>query len=361
MGAVVLTNLPGLQTRTGIGDTEVSLVVLGVLLAAAAGSMLAEPLARRWGSAWVLTPAFALQAAGVLAAVVNLPYWALFPVYAVFGLGVGLGDAGNGMQGLAVQREYGKSILATLFACTTGAAIVGALLVSAVNGSSLPFEASFVIAAVVALGTLAVARRNLLATAPAPAASVPTALPRRGIWVYGLVIAVVFLGDGVASTWSSVFLDSTLHASAAVVPLAYAFYQGASLVARLAGDAVIRRIGRATVLVTATLGAVAGLAVVVVSTTPLMAIAGFAMTGLGLGVVVPVSFSAAGDLAPEHTEEIVARLNLFNYAGMLVGSAATGIVADATSLRVAIAIPAVMLLGVLAAARSYRTAAAARV
>ena len=45
--AVVLTNLPGLEKRTGIGDTEVSLVVLSVLVMAAAGSLLGGWITQR--------------------------------------------------------------------------------------------------------------------------------------------------------------------------------------------------------------------------------------------------------------------------------------------------------------------------
>jgi predicted MFS family arabinose efflux permease len=67
-----------------------------------------------------------------------------------------------------------------------------------------------------------------------------------------------------------------------------------------------------------------------------------------------LSFSAAGDLAPERTDEIVARLNLFNYVGVLVGSAAAGIIADSLGMPIAIAIPAVLVLAALFAVPAYR-------
>src|SRR5690606_11770546 len=97
-----------------------------------------------------------------------------------------------------------------------------------------------------------------------------------------------------------------------------------------------------------------GLALASFSPDPLLAILGFALTGLGLGVIVPLTFSAAGETAPEQMDEIVARLNLFNYAGIVVGSAATGVIADATSMRIAILVPAVLVLGILLVTRIYR-------
>src|SRR5690606_19708109 len=146
--ALILTSLPGLKDRTGIDDTAVSAVVLTVLVFAATGSLVAGSVAPRRGSAWVLPPAFALQIAGLLALWFHLPYWALFPAFAVFGFGLGLGDAGNGMQGLTVQRAYGRSIINTFFAFQTAAAIVAALLVAAIGALDVRFEVAFIAGAV---------------------------------------------------------------------------------------------------------------------------------------------------------------------------------------------------------------------
>jgi MFS family permease len=362
-GSVVLTNLPGLQRRTGIGDTEVSLVILTVLVVAAVGSLLAGRIAPRRGSAAVLVPAFVLQGTGVLLAILPLPYAWLFPVYALFGLGVGLGDAGNGMQGLVIQRGYGRSIMNAFFAFTTGAAIGGALIVSGVAWLGLPFEVGFAVAGVIGLALVVPMRRFLIAdpealahdpTQPSASAHAKPALPWRGIWVFGLVIAAVFVGDGVVSAWSSVHLESTLLAVGWLVPLGYAAYQAFVLIARVSGDRLVALVGRAPLVAGAIVVAAAGLLLAAFAPVAWVAVAGFAICGLGLGVIVPLSFSAAGDLAPERTDEIVARLNLFNYAGVVVGSAATGVIADTLSMPIALAIPAVLVLAALFAIPAYR-------
>lgn len=354
MQALVLTNLPGLEDRTGIGDTEVSLVVLAVLVFAAIGSLVGGAVAVRRGSAFLLVPAFTLQAA-VLLAMINLPFAALFPVYALFGFGVGLGDAGNGMQGLTIQRAYGRPIFTTFYAFQTAAAIAGALIVSGINGTGAPFEVSFLVGAVIALGAVPGLIRGL---ARDPEQGVPEAakppLPWRGLTLFGLVILVVYVGDGVVSTWSSVYIDKTFVASAAVLPLGYAAYQGMVLLARIFGDRLVAGVGRVVVICFAVALATAGFLLAAVAPTVWLAVAGFAVVGLGLGVIVPLSFSASGDLAPEQIDEIVSRLNLFNYVGVVVGSAATGIIADATSWRFALLVPAALILGILTVAHTYR-------
>mgnify|MGYP001160562080 FL=1 len=353
--ALILTSLPGLKDRTGIDDTAVSAVVLTVLVFAATGSLVAGSVAPRRGSAWVLPPAFALQIAGLLALWFHLPYWALFPAFAVFGFGLGLGDAGNGMQGLTVQRAYGRSIINTFFAFQTAAAIVAALLVAAIGALDVRFEVAFIAGAVLGLVCLPKLRRGL---ARDPELDVTPAekqrLPWRTLTLLGLAVAVVYIGDGVVSTWSSIYLQDTLLATGALVPMGYAAYQATVLLARLAGDYVVMRTGRAALITGAVVMASGGLALASFSPDPLLAILGFALTGLGLGVIVPLTFSAAGETAPEQMDEIVARLNLFNYAGIVVGSAATGVIADATSMRIAILVPAVLVLGIGLVTRIYR-------
>jgi MFS family permease len=360
MLALVLTNLPGLKERTGIGDSEVSLVVLTVLVFAAGGSLFAGWLAPRFGSALVLVAAFALQAAGLFLLAIDLGYGALFPVFAVFGLGVGFGDAGIGMQGLTVQRAYGRSIINTFFAFQTAAAILGALLVAGINVLHLDFELGFLIGGAIAIACLPWLLRGLARDPEQDAA--PThkrPLPWRTLTLFGLVVAVVYIGDGVVSTWSSVYLEDTLLAAAAIVPLGYAAYQGAVLIARLFGDRFVIRRGRAAVISGAVVLAAVGLTVSAIAPAPWIAVVGFAITGLGLGVIVPITFAAAGDVAPEQMDEIVSRLNLFNYVGVVVGSALTGVIADAVGMRWAIIVPAVLILGILTIASRYNDRVAA--
>ena len=357
LGAVVLTNLPGVKERTGIDDSQVALVVLTVLLSAAAGSLLGGWIAPRRGSGYLLIPAFALQAAAMFfVAAMNLSFLWLFPFFAMWGFGVGLADAGNGMQGLVVQRIYGRPIMSMFYAFQTAAAIVGALLVAAFNGLEKPFGVSFGLAGAAAMFLTVVMRGRF---APDPEVELSEAerppLPWRGIVVFGLVIAAVYIGDGVVGTWSSVYLEETLDAVRFVVPLGYAAYQACVLIARLIGDGLVLRIGRRSVVSTAVFVAAGGLVGAALAPSPWLAVLGFGIAGLGLGIVVPLSFAAAGDLAPKRIDEIVAQLNLFNYFGVVVGSVVAGFIADSIGQRYAIALPALLVLPILLAVNAYRT------
>ncbi|MFK8912742.1 MFS transporter, partial [Streptomyces sp. YS-3] len=79
----------------------------------------------------------------------------------------------------------------------------------------------------------------------------------------------------------------------------------------------------------------------------------FTLLGFGLCVIVPQTFAAAGRLFPHASDAAIARLNIFNYVGFLVGSPLVGGLGDAWSYRGAMLVPMVLVLLTLVYARSF--------
>ena len=84
------------------------------------------------------------------------------------------------------------------------------------------------------------------------------------------------------------------------------------------------------------------------------AIAGFALAGVAVGALVPLAFTSAGALVPARGDKVIARVNLFNYAGAVLGAVLIGLLADAPGLGLAFLLPAAALVGVLFVARRFR-------
>ena len=123
--AAVIARVPVLQTRFGLSDGQLTIILGAVPIVAGVGSVLAGVLAPRLGSGTVLRIA-GLGVAAATAAdglVDRLPV--LYASVACFGLFLGAVDATMNMQGVAVQRRYGRSILASCHAWWSIAAIVG--------------------------------------------------------------------------------------------------------------------------------------------------------------------------------------------------------------------------------------------
>ncbi|WP_062306390.1 MFS transporter [Demequina subtropica] len=355
--ATIVTALPQFQERYALSEDTVSLVTLTVVIGAALGSVIADRVAVRLGSRAGVVLGLTLQGLGLLTVALHVPFAAFWVTMALYGAGLGCIDASAAMQGSLVQRRLGTSVMASFFAANTAAAMIGALAMSASALTPLGASLALGIAGLLA-GAVAVASPRLLDPArerdvePGAARS---PLPRRGVAVVGFVVFAAFAADSTVATWSSGHLHDGLHAPDAVVPLGYAAYAGATLVTRLLADRVVRRFGRGHLAVATVVIAAAGLVIAGVVPAVWSALIGFALAGLGVGALVPLAFSAAGDLDHRRSDEVIARVNLFNYPGAVIGAVLPGFLATGSGYGASFLLAAVLLLPALAAVRLFRT------
>ncbi|MFI5890168.1 MFS transporter [Actinoplanes sp. NPDC051513] len=355
--AAVVTALPTFKERQGIDDGFVSVILLLVCVAAAGGSILADKAAARWGSRYALSGGLLAVAAGLGLTTFHTPTPVFTVILIAYGIGLGAVDASLSMQGVLVQARLGRSVMSRLFAAYTAAAITAALLMSGFAASGGGAALAVGAAAVFAAGVVFAGFSSL-----EPAKTVMPDLvgdkrrdgTRHVVLVCGAFIFTAFLADSAVSTWSSVYLDDSLLASAAVVPLGYAAYQAAVLVSRLAGDHVVPRIGRGPAAAGSLLVCAVGCGIVVAIPAIVPAIVGFALAGIGVGILVPLAFSAAGEASPGHSDEVIARVNLFNYGGALVGAVLLGALSEPVGLRTAFLIPVIGLIATIPVVRALR-------
>ncbi|PSK87391.1 hypothetical protein CLV63_13246 [Murinocardiopsis flavida] len=272
------------------------------------------------------------------------------------GLCLGAVDATMNMQAVEVERRRGRSMLTGFHAVWSAGAILGSLWAAftAVPDRQIPLAAAFAVVAACAVAVSAAAGPSLLRTGGAAAAAERGAvrLPWRPIALVGVALAFVYVAESAVSTWSAGYLDWVL-AAPALAPLAYGCYQATTLLGRAGGDFAIRAFGApAVVRAGAALGA-AGLLAVVAAGHPWVALAGFAATGLGASVVIPASFSAAGRIHPADPDAAVARVNVFNYVGFVLGAVLIGTIAEALDLRAAFAAPMVLMAAVIVLAGRF--------
>lgn len=363
--ATLLTQVAALQTKHGLSDGELSILLLIVPVIAGAGSVLAGTLASRVGSRAILRIAQPLAAVAVVLAGLapNVPLLVVANV--LFGLSLGGVDAGMNMQGVAVERRYGRAVLTGFHALWSAAAVIGAVWASAAGGLHLDLPATFAIAMVPAAIISPVVAHWLCTPAEehvnAEALHAATRFPWKPIVPLCLAMAFLYVGDASISNFGSVFMDKVVHANAAVIPLALGAYQATTFLVRVGGDVAVRKYGAAMIVRIGGAIATLGFVAIVAAPSQPLAIAGFALTGVGLSVVAPQSFSAAGRLDPAGTGVAIARVNMFNYVGFIVGAALVGGIAEAADYRIAFAAPLFLAVGIIVLARGFqpRTAVSA--
>jgi MFS family permease len=358
--AALLTHVNVLQRKFGFSDAALSLVLLAVPVVAGVGSVVAGLLAGRLGSAVVLRvggPAVCLAITLVGAASSR---GELYGALAFIGLTLGLVDATMNMQGVAVERRYGRPVLASFHGVWSAGGICGGLATSgtaALHWSTFgSLAAVAVVGLVVALVAGPLELKRAEEVAGAPPAGAEAQIPWRPIVLIGTAMMLMYIADSATSNWSSVFLDKVLHAGPSGAALGLVAYQTCMVLGRAAADRVVARFGAVPAVATGAVMGAGGLLIVAAAPNSAVGIAGFAVLGLGLCVVVPQSFSAAGRLDPGSTGVAIARVNLFNYVGFVVGAALIGAVAGSAGLRYAFVVPAGLALGIVALSGSFRIA-----
>ncbi|GAA4066020.1 MFS transporter [Streptomyces shaanxiensis] len=363
--ALLVTRIPAIQDRYGVSDALLPAFLAAVPILAGVGSVATERLVRRippsrllrWSQPVVL---LALLGVGAGERMVELGL-----ALAAFGLAVGVLDASMNMLGVSLQRSYGRSIMLSFHAAYSLGGIVGASLAWVGAHWDLALFVSYVPVVVVLLPAALVGSRWYVDGGSGSGGSVVAggSGEREGVAFkvllpFCLVMTFAYIGDSTVSNWSAKYLQDVLGSSEQLATVPYNVYMVTTLLGRAIGDLGVRRFGAVAVVRAGAMVAAVGFAVVAGAPGAWVGMLGFTLLGLGLCVVVPQTFAAAGRLAgdkggPGASDAAVARLNVFNYVGFLIGSPLVGALGDAWTYRGAMLVPMVLVLVTLVYARSF--------
>ncbi|MEW2547518.1 MFS transporter [Streptomyces sp. NPDC047002] len=357
--ALLVTRIPGIQDRYGISDALLPAFLVAVPVLAGVGSVLTEQVVARVRPALLLRWLQPMVLLALLGVGAGRALWQVAVALGAFGLAVGGLDASMNMLGVSLQRRYGRSIMLGFHAAYSLGGIVGASLAWVGAHWDLGLFVSYLPAVAVLLPAALVGSRWYV---DMDAAAVPGAVDGgggasgvvfRALLPLCLVMAFAYIGDSTVSNWSAKYLQDTLGSSAELATVPYNAYMVTTLLGRALGDFGVRRFGPVAVVRCGSLLAAGGFAVVVAAPGAWIGIVGFTLLGFGLCVLVPQCFAAAGRLFPGASEAAVARVNIFNYVGFLIGAPLVGALGDAWNYRGAMLVPLGMVLVTLVYARSF--------
>jgi predicted MFS family arabinose efflux permease len=343
-------SIPGVKQALGLSAGALG----GALLCVAFGAMLAMPVAGWLGARHVRR---LLSWTGVLF-MVALPWpgWVgSLPLLAasllVVGAGAGSMDVCMNARASEVERGWGQAIMSSFHAAFSMGGLVGTGLVAL--SSWLGWGVRGGLLSTSALLGAAVAGHFVLDPKPdLAAAGSRMAWPSLGVAGIGLLCLLAFMSEGAVADWSGVFLAQVAGFSPPAATSGLAAFSAAMVLARLAGDAVVRRFGPVRVLRVGGVGAACGflLAIAVPQAGP----AGFFLVGLAAANMAPILFSAAGRAGPAASTGVAAVATL-GYAGMLLGPPVIGVLADHLGLRLALGVLVAAVLAIaLGAGRAAR-------
>lgn len=264
----------------------------------------------------------------------------------LFGGLTGAMDVAMNANAVEVERNMRRSIMSSCHAFWS----LGGLCGAATGGfliASLRVTGHVLLLAAVCVVLFLVARPMILADAPHPSDEpVKAKLPMTPLpWLIGTIALFCMIPEGTVLDWSALYLRNELNAPTEMSGFAFAAFSFTMAVCRFAGDFVRDRFGAVNTLRFCGVAAIIGLVIAGQSSNVTLALIGFAITGIGISNMVPIAFSAGGNipgLAPGVGLSVVTTMG---YSGILFAPSLIGFIAEYTSLStVYTAIPSLLIV-----------------
>lgn len=345
--------LPGVGARLDLGEAQLGTALLLIQIVGLATMTLAGRLADRHSTRTLLRWTGPASQLVLLAPALAGDYTLLLVGAAVYGVGVGFTEVGLNAHSVELERRYGRPIISSFHGFwSLGGALAGALTSLGLT-LGLGNQAMLIAVALISCAAFALSTRPLLPPPGRDNSGGSSGAPARRIGAI-LLAAMFILGlaghliESGAIDWANLHADRVLDADDALAPLSYTVFAVAMTVFRLFGDPIRAKLGPGRTLLWAGTLAFTGYALVLGSALSIGGIAGglplawtgWLLAGSGIAIIVPVLFSAIGEAGGSPSN--VALISMSGSAGLLLGPAAIGYIAEATSITAGLLVPAAL-------------------
>ncbi|MER5213785.1 MFS transporter [Streptomyces sp. NPDC002838] len=349
------TRVPWIQDHASVSAGQLGLALAFPALGASVAMPLAGSISHRFGARNALRGLIALWTLSLILPSLAPNLLTLCLALFAYGATAGMADVAMNALGVEIENRLSRSIMSGLHGMWSAGALVGSAAgtLAAHLESDARLHHALAAAVLTLLGVLAC--RWVLDLQPAEDEEPPPrfALPPKSALLIGAVGFCAVFAEGASLDWSAVYLRDQLDSSAGLAAACTTGFTLTMAIARIAGDKVVDRFGSVrTVRVSGVLAALGGV-LIVVAGHPAVAMAGFALMGLGIAVVVPLCFAAAGRSGP-NASLAIAGVATITYTSGLIAPSAIGGLAQATSLMVSFGLVTLLSCGLVAFAGVLR-------
>ncbi|APW37981.1 MFS transporter [Rhodoferax koreense] len=331
-------HIPTVKQVYAVDEAALGVAMLAAGIGALLGLSQAGGLIGRFGARPVSLWG-GLASAGAIALLLVMPSFAgLLVLLLVFGCGSSLLDVAMNAEASELERREARPLMSGFHGMFSLGGMAGAALGSALlHAGVAPMTHVLAVAAGGALAVAWACTRMLPHVRPeAGVAREKFMVPRGVLLLLGAMAALGFIVEGAVYDWSVLYLFKEIGSPQNVAALAYASFSAAMALTRFGGDWMRARFSGAWLLRASALLAAASMAMVLLAGDAWVALAGFALVGVGLANVVPVLFSAAAQVPGVSAAQGIASVASMGYLGFMCGPPLIGFIAHASSLTAAL-------------------------
>jgi MFS family permease len=332
------------------GGLHVAAFAAGSMIAGVTSARLERVLGRRlllWSAAAVMGAGAIGLTAGAIAEVT---------VGSVLAMGLGGGLLLATIQA-ALADHHGEQRAVALAEANVAASLAYVALIGALSLTAA-LQAGWRVALLASLAVPALvwgSNRRLAIDAPPPARVGKGSLP--GVfWIAATMLVCTTAAEWCITAWGATFVQDAAGVSADAAVALMAGYFGGVLAGRTLGSRLARRHDPARLITIALAVTAAGFAILWPSTAPAQALIGLSILGIGLGNLFPMGMSVTVALAPHQAALASGRAVLVTSSAVLLAPLTVGTLADATSLKAALAVVPILLALAAAALTAVRRA-----
>jgi MFS family permease len=364
--------LPAIKAGLDIGTATIGLLLAGVTVGAILGLLASTPVlhwlgSRRAVAGAILLIAAAMTVMGLALVAGSVPLLAI--AFVITGTGIGTLDVLINVEGAAVERSAGRTLMPGMHAAWSIGAAVGSGIGAACAALGISPAAQLIGEAVV----IAVAALGVAAGIPAGERAPAEQAPRdrgakfrqwlRGwmnlqLLLIGLVMLGVELGEGSANSWLTLAVRNNHGQTAAVAALFFTTFAASEGLTRIFAGPVVDRLGRVlTIRLTTALGVI-GIVAFILAGNRWIVLAGVVLWAVGVSMGFPLGMSAAAESGPDPAARISVVASI-GYFANLAGPPAIGALAQSAGLLSSLWLIAALFVAAFAAAGSLRPRQAA--
>ena len=346
-----ISRIPETRDALGLDNGQLGLL----LLAIAAGSVISLPTAgaaiERLGTIAVIRIAAVVCAVGIgllsLAIAAGIVWSAAIGLF-LYGIGTGVWDVSMNVEGAAVERQIGRTIMPRFHAGFSLGTVVGSVLGALAVGIGVPTLVHLPPLAVISLVALVISSRDFLPDEepeehPEPQPSAWQAWREPRTLLIGLMVLALALTEGTANDWLALALVDGYGVEHWVGVAGFGIFVCAMTAGRLWGPVLLDRFGRVPVLWATMVTAGGGVLLIVFGQHAAVVVVGIILWGMGASLGFPVGMSAAAD-DPRRAAARVSVVSTIGYAAFLAGPPFLGFVADRVGTLDALLVVAIVLI-----------------
>jgi fucose permease len=335
--------IPHIKEQLDLSNYMVGVMISAIPAGAIILGLLSKKIINLIGLYWATSLTFAFFIIYISIIPFASSWYEITLLLFLFGVCDAWADTCMNVQALDIQRSYGQSLINRFHGVESIGTILGGLIAVSAIGFALSMEQFssiiFSLSSTILISYMIFFRQKKSQHKVVIRKKFQKYMNKSGnnLYIIALILLVFTCGiEETASIWSAIFMKDYYASSSVISGLPYLACQISMVFGRLIGDYLTNKFGKMIILRYGVMIATLGITTVISIHSSIFSILGFSLIGLGISVTFPLILSFIGQLPNINATSGITFATWMSRVGLLISPPLIGILADITSLRIAL-------------------------